>query len=81
MFDIRTVDGPVQLVGAGFPRRIGDQTLQSSATHIRALNMQALVERWESGRSALGLDDLDADLLRRARVGNVDPVTHAKMLG
>ena len=43
--------------------------------------MQALVERWESGRSALGLDDLDADLLRRARVGNVDPVTHAKMLG
>ena len=43
-------DGPVQVTGDGFPVRIGDQTIETSDSKIRALRFQGLVESYE-GRS------------------------------
>lgn len=67
VFDVPTSDAPVQVVGDGFPLRIGDQTLQVSESQIRALKLQGLAESWESRHSSLALKDLDLDLLAQAR--------------
>ncbi len=40
----------MQVTGDGFPLRIGDQTIETSESKIRALKFQGLVESYE-GRS------------------------------
>jgi ATP-dependent DNA helicase RecG len=69
IYDVPTADVPVQVTGDGFPLRIGDQTVQASETQIGNLKLRGLVESWESTPSPLTLDDLDADLLARAKHG------------
>jgi ATP-dependent DNA helicase RecG len=69
VFDVPAADLPVQVVGDGFPLRIGDQTLQVSETQIRALKLQGLVESWESRPASCTLQDLDRALIARAREG------------
>lgn len=69
VFDVPAADAPVQVIGNGFPLRIGDKTVQASETQIRALKLQGLAESWESRRSACVLDDLDRTLIAKARKG------------
>ena len=69
MFDVPSADAPVQVTGDGFPLRIGDQTIETSESKIRALKFQGLVESYESRPSPLALADLDRDLLSQARQG------------
>jgi ATP-dependent DNA helicase RecG len=69
VFDVPAADMPVQVVGNGFPLRIGDKTLQASETQIRALKLQGLAESWESRPAPCALDDLDRVLIARARQG------------
>lgn len=69
VFDVPAADAPVQVVGNGFPLRIGDKTVQATETQIRALKLQGLAESWESGRSACVLDELDRTLIAKARKG------------
>ena len=69
VFDVPSADGPVQVTGDGFPLRIGDQTIETTESKIRALKFQGLVESFESRPSSLNLADLDRDLLTRARQG------------
>lgn len=69
VFDVPAADVPVQVIGDGFPLRIGDKTLQVSETQIRALKLQGLAESWESRPSACSLADLDRALIARARQG------------
>jgi ATP-dependent DNA helicase RecG len=69
VFDVPSADGPVQVTGDGFPLRIGDQTIETSETKIRALKFQGLVESFESRPSPLALADLDRELLAQARQG------------
>lgn len=69
VFDVPAADVPVQVVGNGFPLRIGDRTVQASETQICALKLQGLAESWESRPSACTLEDLDRDLIARARKG------------
>lgn len=69
VFDVPSTDGPVQVTGDGFPLRMGDQTVDSSETKIRALKLQGLVESHESRPSSLKLNDLDSNLLAQARRG------------
>jgi ATP-dependent DNA helicase RecG len=69
VFDVPSADSPVQVTGDGFPLRIGDQTIETSESKIRALKFQGLVESYESRPSSLALADLDRDLLARARQG------------
>jgi ATP-dependent DNA helicase RecG len=67
VFDVPTADVPVQVTGDGFPLRIGDQTVQASETQIRNLKLQGMVESWEGRPSQRSLEDLDRDLLAKAR--------------
>jgi ATP-dependent DNA helicase RecG len=69
VFDVPSADSPVQVTGDGFPLRIGDQTIETSESKIRALKFQGLVESYESRPSSLALADLDRTLLARARQG------------
>ena len=69
VFDVPSADGPVQVTGDGFPLRIGDQTIETSESKIRALKFQGLVESYESRPSPLALADLDRELLAQARQG------------
>jgi ATP-dependent DNA helicase RecG len=69
VFDVPSADGPVQVIGDGFPLRIGDQTIETSESKIQALKFQGLVESYESRPSSLTLADLDRELLARARQG------------
>ena len=69
VFDVPSTDGPVQVTGNGFPLRMGDQTVDSSESKIRALKLQGLVESHESRPSALKLADLNSELLAQARRG------------
>lgn len=69
VFDVPAADAPVQVVGDGFPLRIGDKTLQVSETQIRALKLQGLAESWESRPASCTLDDLDRELIASARQG------------
>ena len=69
VFDVQAADLPVQVVGDGFPLRIGDKTLQVSESQIRALKFHGLVESWESRPSSTTLDDLDPALIAQARRG------------
>jgi ATP-dependent DNA helicase RecG len=69
VFDVPSTDGPVQVTGDGFPLRMGDQTVDSSETKIRALKLQGLVESHESRPSSLKLSDLNSNLLEQARRG------------
>ena len=69
VFDVPAADAPVQVTGDGFPLRIGDQTVQASETKIRTLKLQGLAESWESRPSPLSLDDLDRNLIGKARQG------------
>lgn len=69
VFDVPPSDVPVQVVGDGFPLRIGDKTLQVSETQIRTLKLVGMVESWESRPSSASPDDLDHTLLARARKG------------
>ena len=56
-------------MGNGFPLRIGDQTVQVSESHISALKWQGMAESWESRPSDSKLDELDDQLLAKARQG------------
>jgi ATP-dependent DNA helicase RecG len=69
VFDVPSTNGPVQVTGDRFPLRMGDQTVDSSETKIRALKLQGLVESHESRPSSLKLNDLDSNLLAQARRG------------
>jgi ATP-dependent DNA helicase RecG len=69
VFDVPASDVPVQVVGDGFPLRMGDQTVEATERQIEALKFRGLAESWEARPSELGLDDLDRDLLARARAG------------
>jgi hypothetical protein len=67
--DLPSTDGPAQVTGDGFPLRMGDQTVDSRESKIRALKLQGLVESHESRPSTLKLSDLDSNLLAQARHG------------
>lgn len=69
VYDVPASDVPVQVVGDGFPLRMGDRTVQASESQITALKFRGLAESWEARPSPLTLDDLDRDLLARARTG------------
>jgi len=69
VFDVPAADSPVQVVGDGFPLRIGDKTLQVSESQIRALKLQGLAESWESRPAENTLAELDRGLIARARQG------------
>lgn len=59
----------MQVIGNGFPLRIGDQTVQVSESHISALKWQGMAESWESRPADCNLDELDDQLLAKARQG------------
>lgn len=69
VFDVPASDVPVQVIGDGFPLRMGDQTVQSSESQINTLKFEGMAESWESRRSLITLADLDERLLERARQG------------
>ena len=69
VFDVPAADSPVQVIGNGFPLRIGDQTVQVSESHISALKWQGMAESWESRPADSKLDELDDQLLAKARQG------------
>lgn len=69
VFDVPAADGPVQVVGDGFPLRMGDRTVQASESQIQALKFQGLVESWEGRPSAMRLGDLEPSLVARAKAG------------
>lgn len=69
VFDVPAADMPVQVIGDGFPLRIGDKTLQVSETQIRGLKLQGLAESWESRPAVCTVADLDRNLIARARHG------------
>ena len=69
VFDVPASDVPVQVIGDGFPLRMGDQTVQSSESQINTLKFEGMTESWESRRSSITLADLDEQLLERARQG------------
>ncbi len=69
VFDVPASDVPVQVIGNGFPLRMGDQTVQSSESQINTLKFEGMAESWESRRSSITLADLDERLLERARQG------------
>jgi len=70
VFDVPASDVPVQVVGDGFPLRMGDRTVQASESQITALKFRGLAESWEARPSPLRVDDLDRALLARARAGS-----------
>jgi ATP-dependent DNA helicase RecG len=67
VFDVQASDVPVKVTGDGYPLRMGDQTIQASESQIRSLKFQGMAESWESRPSMLGLEDLDRDLISRAK--------------
>ena len=69
VFDASTADAPVQVVGNGFPLRVGDRTVQASETQIRAMKLAGLAESWESRPSPCSLEELDSSLIARAKAG------------
>ena len=69
VFDVPASDVPVQVIGDGFPLRMGDQTVQSSESQINTLKFEGMAQSWESRRSLMTLADLDEGLLERARQG------------
>ncbi|QDG50208.1 hypothetical protein FIV42_05530 [Persicimonas caeni] len=70
VFDVQASDVPVQVTGDGFPLRMGDRTVQASESQIRSLKFHGMAESWESRPSPLTLDDLDGELLARAKAGS-----------
>ena len=69
VFDVPAADVPVQMTGNGFPLRVGDRTVRARESLISASKQQGMHESWESRRSPCTLDDLDPELLARARAG------------
>lgn len=69
VFDVPVADGPVQVVGDGFPLRVGDRTVQASEAQIQAVKLAGLSESWESRPSPCSLGDLDSALIARAKEG------------
>ena len=69
VFDVPVADAPVMVAGDGFPLRMGDQTVVTRESHISALKFQNMSESWESRPSPCRLEDLDRDLLARAKAG------------
>ena len=69
MFDVPAADVPVQMTGNGFPLRVGDRTVRARESLIAASKRQGMHESWESRRSPCTLNDLDLELLARARAG------------
>ena len=81
VFDVPASDVPVQVIGDGFPLRMGDQTVQSSESQINTLKFEGMAESWESRRSSMTLADLDERLLERARQGaGLSALTDAEYL-
>ena len=70
VFDVAASDGPVQVVGDGFPLRIGDTVVQVSESKILALKLHGLAESWEARASSLKVADLDAKFLAQAKAGS-----------
>ena len=69
VFDVPAADVPVQMTGNGFPLRVGDQTVRARESLIALSKQQGMHESWECRRSPCTLDDLDPELLTRARAG------------
>ena len=69
VFDVPAADVPVQMTGNGFPLRVGDRTVRARESLITASKQQGMHESWESRRSPCTLDDLDPEVLARARAG------------
>ena len=70
VFDVPMADVPVQVEGKGFPLRISYQTVQSSESEINARKFGGLVASWESRPSSATIADLDAGLLKQARLNS-----------
>ena len=66
VFDVSASDVPVQVVGDGYPLRMGDKTVQSSESKIQALKFRGMAESYESMVTTLLPDELDEPLVRRA---------------
>lgn len=69
VFDVQMAYQPVQVVGDGFPLRMGDQTVQASTEEIQALKFRGISESAEARQSPCALADLDVELLARAQRG------------
>jgi len=67
VFDVPASDVPVQVIGDGFPLRIGEETIEASESHIRSHKFQGLAESWESRPSPMTVSELDRELLLQAR--------------
>ena len=69
IFDVDMALEPVMMKGDAYPLRAGDRMVEGSYEMIRGLKQQGLEESYESGWSGLRVEELDQDLLRRARLG------------
>ena len=69
VFDVPASDEPVQVVGDGFPTRIGDATHQLSDAKVRALKQQGLAESYEAQPSPVTIASLDDALVRNGMSG------------
>lgn len=67
VFEIESAPRAVMVQGDGYPYRISDTTSQFSEQKINTIKDQGIVESAEARRSSVGLADLDAALLERAR--------------
>lgn len=67
VFEVESAPRAVMVVGDGFPYRIGDKTLQHSEQAINAYKDQGLIESAEARPASASIDDLDTDLIARAR--------------
>ena len=67
LFEVGAASRAVMVIGNGFPRREGDQVIQSSEeaiNHVKDAGLVASPEARPAGRAVF--DDLDRDLLQRA---------------
>ena len=68
-FEVPMASTPVQVVGDGYPLRMGDQTVQAKFEQIQTLKLRGLLESFEARESRCELPDLDPELLERAQSG------------
>ncbi|MEZ4469858.1 MAG: ATP-binding protein [bacterium] len=69
VFDVAMASTAVQVVGDGYPLRMGDQTMEVRHDQIEALKFKGLVESHEARPSTCVLASLDAESLAEARAG------------
>ena len=67
VFNIQASSVPVQVVGDGYPLRIGDQTIQASFEQIEGMKFQGLMESFEARVSRTNLQGLNHGLIQQAK--------------